>query len=171
MTMPSLLLRSLLVVTTATALLAGCSAPDPSPRATEYAGGGSADDAAEGAASGDAGDGSASGLARATADGLPGLGITECPELDDYEYSSNSGRSFWHLVYTCTSRDAFDATTASLVAEGYDASPLVISEGNNVSERNYFQADANGGSTEVQLNLVGSPDELEFEIFVTVTLP
>lgn len=157
----------------AAVLLSACSAnPDPQPTETEPAGAGSGGESSivdEGAPAASSGDGSA--LDRATADGLPELGLVECPTSTEYEYSPEGYRTVWHIVYACTNRDAFDATTANLVGAGYFLDPLVISSGSNVSERNYLQADANGGSTEVQLNLVGGPEELEFEIYVTLTLP
>jgi hypothetical protein len=165
--------RLLVLATAGLLLLGGCAAaPAPSPTPTDYAGGsGEAPEPATGSSSSEAPAAANSGLVQASADGMPALGIRECPVLDEYTYSPTSGNTVWHFVYTCTSRDAFDATTAELVASGYDLTPLVISEGNTVSERNHLRADATGGDTQVQLNLVGHPGELEFEIYVTLTLP
>lgn len=137
----------------------------------EAGGGSSTQEQTEGEQSSPADDTPDAALARAANDGMPGLPITVCGQLDEYEYLPTDGNTQWHFVFTCAERDAFDSTAAALVAGGYVASPLVISEGDYVSERNYLQAAANGGSTEVQLNLVGSPGELEFEIYVTLTLP
>lgn len=152
--------------------LAGCAGPAPVPTATSFAGGG-AGTAEEGhdagmASSAETG---ASVLDRAATDGMPELGIVPCDQLDEYEYSPPGGRYTWSFVFTCTSRDAYDATTTTLIGSGYESSPLVISEGSYVSERNYFLADANGGSTDVQLSIAGAPDELRYEVFVTLTLP
>jgi hypothetical protein len=163
----------LLTVAMAALALTGCGAPaEPVP--TDFAGGGgTTEQGAEGSGTGSTGGGGDAALAQAAADGMPGLGITACPDSDTYEFSpgAGSGRSVWHFVFTCESRDAFDATASALVADGYEADPLVISEEPNVSERNRLGADANGGFTEVQLNLVGEPGDLEFEIYVTITLP
>lgn len=175
MTLPSRLPTTLVALAAATALvLTGCSAmqevTEPTP--TPYLGGGGsssevvgAPEAAQGAA------GESSGLDQATADGLPGLGLVDCPTLEEYEYSPEGYRTVWHLVYTCTTRDAFDASTESLAGLGYTVDALVIGDGDYISDRNYFQADANGGSTEVQLNLTGWAEDLKYEIFVTITLP
>lgn len=162
-------LSALAVTALTIAALTGCAEEDLA------LGGGSSSETTEEAAVEEAdvveGDDKGSPVEQATADGLPSLPITECPQGTGYEYSSESGRSVWHLVYTCTDRTAYDATGASLVAEGYESSPTVISESDPISERNHLLADANGGSTQVQLNLVGSDGELEFEIYVTIDLP
>jgi hypothetical protein len=180
MTLPSRLpsrlpTAALLALATTTALLlGGCAAtPDPQPTETEhFSGGGGAGDPAESTEEAPvASGGESSALDRATADGLPPLGLVGCPTEELYEYSPEESRSFWKLVYTCTTPEAFDASTASLVGLGYVIDSRELGDGDYVSDRNYFQADANGGSTEVQLNLTGWPDELEYEIYVTITLP
>jgi hypothetical protein len=165
----ALAVLSAAVVAGALTACSGIVEPEP----TEIAGAGADSSAEQQADSEQSSPAGSSGDAfdQAANDGMPGLGLVGCDQLDDYEYLPTSGNTQWHFVFTCMSRDAYDGSAAALVAAGYEASPLVISEGDYVSERTYLQADANGGSTEVQLNLVGSPDELEFEIYVTLTLP
>ncbi len=165
MSVRTITLSALAVTALAITALTGCAEDEVA------LGGGSASEPAQGGQIEDAAAGAESPLAQATIDDLPGMPITECPQAAGYEHSVNGSRSFWHLVYTCTDRAAFDATGAAFVAGGYESTPLVISEGANVSERNHLLADANGGSTEVQLNLVGSGDDLEFEIYITIELP
>lgn len=172
MALPSVTARPLVLVAVAAALLlAGCAAADPEPDATLGAGASGGGAGSEPTGDDSVGAETAGGLGQATADGMPALGLVECPQLDDYEYSTTGSQLFWRLAYTCSSRDAFDASAAALVAAGYEASPLVISDGANISERNHLQADANGGSTEVQLNIVGSPADLEYEVYVVITCP
>jgi hypothetical protein len=174
MTLPSRLPSAALALAATALLLGGCAAmPDPQPTETEHVSGG--------AGSGDPVDSPAeaplasgeetTALDRATHDGLPALGLVGCPTEEAYEYSPEESRSFWKLVYTCTTREAFDASTASLLGLGYVIDARELGDGDYVSDRNYFQADANGGSTEVQLNLTGWPEEFEYEIYVTITLP
>jgi len=161
-----------LAALTLTLGMTGCAAAAPVPTPTPFAAGGGAP--AEDGSVSDAPSGEGSGtsvLDRAAADGMPELGIVPCDQLDEYEYSPPGGRYAWSFVFTCTSRDAYDATAAALGSSGYESSPLVISEGSYVSERNYFLADANGGSTDVQLSIAGAPDELQYKVFVTLTLP
>lgn len=172
MTLTSRLPTALVALAAATALvLTGCSAsPVTEPTPTPYSGGsGSSSEVVSRPEALPAGE--SSGLDQATADGLPGLGLVGCPTLEEYEYSPEGYRTVWHIVYTCTTRDAFDASTESLVGLGYTVDALVIGDGDYTSDRNYFQADANGGSTEVQLNLTGWAEDLKYEIFVTITLP
>lgn len=114
---------------------------------------------------------SGSAMDRAAADGMPSLGLSECPELEEYEYRPSSGNTQWFFSYVCPSRDAYDASVAAVLAQGYDESVTAASTVDYLAERNHLQAAANGGSTEVQLSITGSPDELTFEIYVTLTLP
>lgn len=162
----------LILVASAALVLSGCAAePDAGKPAAGASGevDGSGDSGAS-TPEGDAGT-SGSALAQAAKDGMPDVGLVECPELTEYEYRPTSGNTQWYFKYVCPSRDAFDATVAALLAKGYDESPGVYSTGDYMVERNHLQAGANGGSTEAQLNITGSPDELEFEIYITLTLP
>jgi hypothetical protein len=152
--------------------LSGCGDDAaPQPEETEFAVGGSGQSGdGEGDAEGAESAGDLDPIAQATAEGLPGIPLTGCDQLDDYEYSPSVDREFWHLTFTCADRAAYDQTAAAVEASGYTPDSLVISEGDYVSERNLLTADANGGYTEVQLSIEGF-DELEYEIFVTITLP
>ena len=161
------------LVLTAVVILAlsGCSDDAmPLPEETQFGGGGisaGGDSATDG---GEAG-GESDPFETAAADGMPGIPLTGCAQRDDYEYLPSEDREFWHFTFTCADRAAYDATAADVAATGYAPDSLVISEGTYVSERNLLTADANGGYTEVQLSLEGFDNELEFEIFVTITTP
>jgi hypothetical protein len=164
-TRPLLLPAAILAV-----LLTGCAvdtAAEPSATPT---------DAALGTAPGGDGDSPdtetdepESALAQAASDGMPALPLTECAELVSYEYRPTEANLQWAFEYLCTSREAFDTTTAALLAEGF-AQPQAMSAGNQsyISDWNHFIAQL-GGVTDVDLKIKGDPDELEYVVLVTVT--
>lgn len=165
--------RTIFVLLASTALvLSGCaSTSEGVSTGTGSTSGSEGGDSGASAPDGGVAGSSGSAMDRAAADGMPSLGLSECPELEEYEYRPSSGNTQWYFSYVCPSRDAFDASVAALLEQGYDESATVISSGDYLAERNHLQAAANGGSTEVQLNIMGDPVELDFEIYVTLTLP
>lgn len=160
--------------TIAVLALTGCSgSPAPSPTETDAAAGASgAGPGSEPGTGGAAAPGDGGALASAEADGMPALPLVPCPGEYEYSVDPSGSRTLWRFDYTCVDSSAFDASTAALVAEGYDLyQEGVYGDATNVSNYNLFQADANGGSTEVSLKVVGSPGDLDYSIVVTLTLP
>lgn len=152
-------------------LLTGCAvdadAPGPSATSTDVAlgtvPGGGGDSPASGT------DDQKSGLAQAASDEMPAVPLTECAELVSYEYRPTEFNLQWAFEYLCTSREAFDTTTAALLAEGFTQSQT-MSAGNEsyISDWNHFIAPL-WGVTDVDLKITGDPDELEYVVLVTVT--
>ena len=155
------------------AVLAGCTTSenmgndtaDPGTPASTNAAESGGEDSAESSAT----------MATATdlmGEGMPTLPLAPCGELVDSETNVTTGNTLWSYSLSCTTRDAFDKTSADMLASGWEQQQEIsLGSEENVSDRNFFAGDADGGYLEVTLIVTGSPGDFDVEYIAILTVP
>jgi hypothetical protein len=105
-----------------------------------------------------------------TGDGMPELPLEPCEEIVDSETLITAGNSQWTFELLCLTRQAFDDTSANLLAAGFELGfAEVLGSESNVSDWNYFITTIDVMSLEVDVKITGSDEEFEVTSIVTET--
>jgi len=164
-------LRSRLLLPTAlllTAVLAACGAP--SPEATERALEGGSGSGQPGATSEQQPQPGA-GAGPLIVEGMPVSGrLHGCDEVVGETVNETEFDTQWRWEFVCTSRDAFDASTAELDADAAltRTQSMVAGDASYISDWHHWIGSFGGGVLDVDLKLTGSPDDLEMVYLVTL---
>lgn len=149
--------------------LAACSSAPAHPGSTPTAVGGSESQVGSGTeteqpAAGADGSGPVSG------DGMPDLPLEGCGEVVESSKNETDADWQWRFEFACDSRDAYDASVAALDALGTLSHPQNQQLGNEtyLSDINHFIGQADGRTLDVNLKLIGPPDDVEVVYLVTL---